>query len=260
MPDTPEKSPRIVIPRRSVLAGSAALIGGLSALPAWSQSSGEGGEGGEGASASGLEGPVEFLYELGLFEATVRIVSTLYAEDQADTAREHLEQSHHASYEDIEHEVEEYGATPFEEEAEAFADAVREGASKDAVKGAAETVLAAIAAAQSGIDPHEQVEAVEALMKTAYDDYEAGVAEGVVDAPQEYRDAWGFVAVATARLDSLAASGDADVAKAGAAARAALDPAAPLFPSITAAEVPGADASILAGAAARIEIAGMRLK
>lgn len=255
-----EDPARIVLPRRSVLTGTAALVGGLSTLPTWVRAEGEGGEGGEGAALEGLEGAVEFLVELGLFEATIRIVSSLYASGHTKAAQEHLEYSHHASYEDLEHELEEYGAQDFEDEVESFADAVQSGASPDAVTAAAEAVLAGIAAAHSTAEAHDEIEAAEALVRMAYDDYEAGVADGVVDAEQEYRDAWGFVEAAKANLTTLAASSDAKVAGAAKAALAAIDSTTSLFPGLDATRVEGADASLLAGAAARIEIAGMRLK
>ncbi len=268
MSDTDDRKPRLVVPRRSVLAGSAAVLGTLAAAPAWAQTAsagGEGGEGGEGAATANLDGPVEMLVELGLFEATHRIVAALYAEGLTDDALSHLEQSHHASFEDIEHALEEYamdeaGAHAFEDLAEAFADAVKGGADAAVVADAAAAVLATAAEARSQMTAKDEFEAIEALLNIAHDDYEAGVAEGVVDAPQEYRDAWGFTEVARARLTALAASSDATVAGAGAAGLKALEPAAALFPGIGATEVPGADPSVLAGAAARIEIAGLRLK
>ena len=122
MSDLDDRKPRLVVPRRTLLTGTAAVFGTLSAAPVWAQAAsegGEGGEGGEGAAMADLDGPVEMLVELGLFEATHRIVAALYAEGLANDARSHLEQSHHASFEDIEHALEEYamdeaGAHQFE--------------------------------------------------------------------------------------------------------------------------------------------------
>lgn len=259
MTDDHETRPRLVMPRRQVLAGA---VAGASVLASrgWAQTaeSGEGGESGEGAAVAALESDAGFLAELGLFEATHRIVAGLYAEGAEDTARDHLEQSHHAYYEDLEATLKQRGLPDFEAAVEAFADAVRDGAPAETVAAAAQDVFAGIAAAHAGAAPADEMKAAETLVRIAYDDFSAGVSDGAVEAPQEYRDSWGFVEVARGRIAALAASGDATVAGAGAAALEALTPVADLFPGLTADSAPG-DPSILAGAAARIEIAGLRL-
>jgi hypothetical protein len=251
-----ETGPRLVMPRRRVLVGAVAGAG-LFASRGWAQST-EGGEGGEGAAVAALDTQVAFLAELGLFEATHRIVAALYAEGAEDTARDHLEASHHAYYEDLEDRLTARNLPGFKDAAEAFAVAIRSGATPETVATAADAVFAGLAAAHNGATPADEMKAAETLVRIAFDDFSAGVADGVVDAPQEYRDAWGFVEVARGSMAILAASDDTTVAGAGTAALAALTPAAALFPGLNAQTVPN-DASILAGAAARIEIAGLRL-
>jgi hypothetical protein len=186
-------------------------------------------------------------------------VAALYAEGAVDTAREHLEQSHHAYYEDLQDDLAEHGAAPFADEAKAFAEAVKNGADAGTVAAAAEAVLAAIAAAHASEAAAEEMKAAEALVRIAYEDFNGGVDAGEILAPQEYRDAWGFVDVARARLERLAESPDAEVAKAGQGGLTALEPVAALFAGGLTAERAGDDPSLIAGAAARIEIAGLRL-
>jgi len=246
---------RLVIPRRWVLAGSVATLGVLAAARPMLA---EGGEGGESGAAVGLEGDAGFLVELGLFEATHLIVAALYAEGATARAQEHLELSHHAYYEDLEHELEDHGAVQFEAEAEAFAEAVATGADAATVAGAADAVLAAIVAARRPANAKGRMQAAERLVRLAADDFAGGVDGGKVAEPQEYRDAWGFAEAARRMMAELAQSPDAAVAEAGKGGLAALEPVAALFPALTAETVPG-EPSVLAGAAARIEIAGLSL-
>lgn len=268
MSDDNETKVRLVVPRRWLIASTMVTIGALAAGPVLASGGqsdetkaapAEGGEGGEGAAVAALEGDAEFLSELGLFEAAHVIVAALYAEGDVAAAQEHLEQSHHAYYEDIEDDLNEHGAAQFEAEAEAFAAAVREGRDAAEVSALADAVLAAITAAQAGAEPADAMKAVETLVRIAAADYEASLTDGEVTAPQEYRDAWGFAEVAKRRLQALAASSDATVAGAAEAGLAALEPAAEQLPGVSATKVPG-DVSVLLGAAARIELASYRLR
>lgn len=260
-------TPRRVAPRSWALAGTvaaSALIAGqlaplanVFATPAMAQEAGEAGEAGVALSA----GPSAFLTELGLFEAAHRIAAQLSAEGETDLARAHLEASHHAFYEDLAEELEEHGAPQFEAQAEAFARAVNDGASAEEVTAAAEAVFAAIDAAGRSADAAalDELMSVKDLLLVAAADYEGGVEDGIVTFAQEYRDAWGFVATARARAETLAASQDATIAKAGRDALEQIDATAPLFPGLTA-ETAGGDPTLLPAAAAWIEIIALRLK
>lgn len=273
---------RRVTPRTWAVAGSVAAIAltgvqiapaGRSLIPAaYAGEASEAGESGHTtptseageAGEAGIvvpEGPAEFLTELGKFEATHLIVAALYASGDTAQAVEHLEQSHHAYYDDLEHDLEEYGAREFEDEAEDFADLVTDGASAKKVAKAADKVMTAIAAARKSIDApaRDQLFAAKALLDTAAADYAAGVDETRIEAPQEYRDAWGFVEAARIIARELAASEDDRTAKAGQDALAQIDTVAPLFPALSATQA-GGDLSLLAAAAAWVEIIGLRLK
>ncbi len=252
---------RTVIARRWVIAGLAAGGATLASAPrgfAQSAEGGEGGEGGEGAAAEGLSPDVAWLVDLGLFAATHRIVAELAATGHPDLARAHLDQSHHAYYDDLEDRLADRGLPGFEAEAQAFTAAV---AADDpaAVATTAATVLAALDRAGADLSPRDRMQAAEQLLRTAADDYAAGVQDGAVTAPQEYRDAWGFAEAARALTAQVAAASDPAVAAAGQAALDALAPVAPLFPDIAASAIPAADPSVLAGAAARVELAALRL-
>lgn len=271
MTDTPT-TPRRVRPRKLTLAGLAAgalavagpaTNGGIAAaalpLPAGAQSS-EAGEAGE----SGVvlsEGPAEFLTMLGYFEGTYRIASRLYLDGDHQAAADHLEESHHAFYEDIEAQIAAYAAPGFAPEAEAFTAAVREDAGEGAVQTAYDALMARIAenAEAAGASAHDRALSVHDLIKLASAEYEGGVDAGEVIAPIEFRDSWGFYETARARAEGFAASDDADLAEAGAELLSYLKTGTALYPSLTS-ETAAADASDLVVAAGWSEIIALRLK
>ncbi len=256
-----ERKARLVIPRRTIL-GMTVLLGGVAAAPGFlaraAGKGGEGGEGGEGGSIEGLSPSLGFLTVMGQFEATHAIVAGLVAEGRPEDAKAHLEESHHAFYEDIEDGLEDRGVAPFEEEAEAFAEAVRSGADPARIAAAAEAVTGPIHGCLSLFPAADILAASRQLVLIAAGDFEGGVEAGEVVAPQEYRDAWGFSHVAATWIGGLTESPDPATAEAAARALDALSPTAALFPSLGSARA-GGDASALHAAAARIEIAALRL-
>lgn len=257
---TGRRSPRPIVARRSVLTGAVAGIGlAASGRVLWAETAGEGGEAGEGAALAALPDAVEFLSLLGLFEAQHRIIAALYAEGAVAVAGEHLEASHHASYEDIEAGIEALGAPEFEEAAEDFAALIRSGADAAAVQAAAEGIFAAIDEVRERASDKDQMKAAEALLRVAASDLEAGMDGGTVSEAQEYRDAWGFATVALRWLEDLAGDDDATVAEAAAAALSGKADVEAQFAGVNATAAPG-DAGALLAAAARTELAAFRLK
>lgn len=253
MSDDLTKTPRMVVARRSLLLGAA---GTMIAAPLFA--SGEGGEGGEGAAAADLPPRVEAVVMIGLFDASVRIVAELYAAGDIAEAQDQFAGSHHAQYGDVAPLLDRLGIEGFAPLSEAFATAVQAGAEPADVAARHAALHAAILPAYAAATPVEIMQASQRLLRVAHDDFYAGTYEGEVTSPHEYRDAWGFSTVAGERLAALAASDDPTVAAAGARAHAAMVPVRDLFPGLMATEVPG-EPSVLAGAAARVEIAALQL-
>jgi len=275
MTTPPVKSPRPVQPRTWSVLGTAAASGlaaalatspyqamaaALSpALPGFQMAS-EGGESGEGAVQT-EDHEVAFLVRLGYFAATHIIVSTLYAGGDVDLAIEHLEQSHHAEYDDIEGDLAAYNATGFEPLAVAFAKAVRVKADPADVAAKAQAVLAAIAAVHASgvVSAKDEMKALALIAATAAEDFEAGASQGRVEVGQEYRDAWGFLNAALTVATALAASSDADTATAGTSAQKVLVEALAQFPALVS-DTAGTDPSVIHSAAAWIDFAVVRMK
>ncbi len=253
------RSPRLVLPRRQMMTTSLAALGlSGTALAAFGQEAGEGGEGGEGAAMAGLDPRIEALTHVGLYEATHRIAVALLEEGNVALAQEHVQSSHHAFYDDVAEALEVLDGVGFAPTSAAFAAALEAGNAAPALE-AGRAVLDGCAAIAAAAPAAEQMAAIEALLRVAAADYEGGVQDGTVVLDIEYRDAWGFTRTARAWTERLAASDDAAVAGAGAAALQAFAPADALFPALTATAVPGADPSVLLGLAARVEIAALRL-
>lgn len=242
-------------PGQPVLADGTAPL-----LMAQAQVAGEAGEAGEGAVETDDSG-IEFLVHLGLFDAAIRIVASLYASGETEEAQDQLETSHHADYADLEDGLAEFALNGFIDEYSAFSDKVASGAAAEDVAAAATRLLAAIAATHvaDGISMRDEFEAMVHLIETAAADFEAGVDDGKVSEPHEYRDAWGFVETVRSRAEALAHATDPKVAAAAGDVLAALQPAATLFPALNS-DTAGTDASILYAAAGRIRFTILKVE
>ena len=257
MTDTPRR-PRTVLPRRAILGATVAAIGLVTTSRMIAHAADEGGEAGEGAALADLPPDIAFLTTLGLFEATHRIVAALVAAGDLAEAQGHLETSHHAFYEDIKEPLATFGGDPFEDTFDAFAGAVQAGSDPADIAAGAEALFAEIAKTVAKARPADVMAATVALVRVSAADFTGGVENGQVIEIQEYRDAWGFADVARRWLAKLADSADTTTASAAAAGLKAIEPAFALFPDLSATNAPG-DPSVLHGAAARIEIAALRL-
>ncbi|MCI2400281.1 hypothetical protein [Aliiroseovarius subalbicans] len=267
---TTENRPvRRVTPRNVTLA-STLVVAGFAvadlapvANPLAAPALAAGGEGGE-AGEAGIEmsdGPSVFLTQLGYFEGTYRIAATLFLEGNQDAAREHLEMSHHAFYEDIEEALTHYDAPGFSIEADAFLHAIANDAPDADVTATLDALLAALTrtATAAQAPAREQVLAIRNLVALAAAEYEGGVDEGRVEVAIEYRDSWGFLETARHRAQLLADGADANLVKAGRDALEQMDGLEVLYPGLTA-DTASSDPSSLAGAAAWIEIIALRLR
>jgi hypothetical protein len=254
-----DRPSRLVMPRRWLIAGAIVTIGGIAAKPGRAQTAegGEGGEGGEGAAIAEADGAVALLTALGLMEGHLRAGSALYQAGHSDMALTHKKHPSEEIYTDLEPMLEAVGAPEFEDELAAMADAVSAGASPEIVAAAEAQVLASIETARqaAGATPAELAESIETLVRTAAEEYGIGIVDGQVSNLHEYQDAWGFMQVARSQTEVLAAAAP-EVAQ---AITEALAPTEALFPELVPAGGVDGNASVLQGAAARVEIARLQL-
>lgn len=258
-------SARRVAPRKwamATLAGLAAMQAGVlpvvTASPAMAEQAGEGGESGE-AGVERSQGPSAFLTQLGYFEGTYRIAASLYLGGHRDAARAHLEESHHAFYEDIEAVLTQYGAPDFNAAAEAFLTAIADDMAGAEVEARLDALLAALVrtGAAAGASNYDQVLSLRELVMLAAAEYEGGVDDGRVEAAIEYRDSWGFLETAKTRARALAEGDDAGLAEAGREVLERLSGSEALYPGLMATEA-SKDPGLLTLAAGWIEIIALR--
>lgn len=192
---------------------------------------------------------------MGYFEGTYRIVSDLYLSGKRDLARAHLEESHHAFYEDVVPMLAEYNAPAFDDEAEAFTSAILEDATDDTVIATRDALYTALEAtsAASVASTFERLQSLHDLMSLAAAEYDGGVANGTVDVAIEYRDSWGFYSTAKSRAEVLARSDDKAMAKAANDVLTRLDGLDAFYPGLDAEATIG-DSSMLHAAAGWLEI------
>ena len=264
MPNDSPKPTRLVTSRKWAALTAAGLVAvqpvvmpGVIAGPAMASEAGEAGEAGIEMS----EGPSAFLTRLGYFEGTYRIAAALYLGGARDGARAHLEESHHAFYEDIEDGLAKYGAPGFAAKAERFLEAIAQDQGDDEVQARFEALQSALtmAATAANASAYDQLLSIRELVALAAAEYEGGVADGSVELAIEYRDSWGFLEVAKMRASDLVMGEDAALAKAGRDVLEQLTGTEALYPGLTASEA-ARDASQLTVAAGWIEIIALRQK
>lgn len=266
----PAPAPRRVSARRWALAGTAislALAGTaptpvakLLVTPAHASDAAEAGEAGE-SGVDLAEGPSAFLTSLGYFEGTYRIAARLYLDGHREGAAAHLDESHHAFYEDIETYIAEYSAPGFAPEAEAFTAAIMQDQGDETVRATYDALMARVAtnAAAAKASAYDQAISVHDLIELAAAEYEGGVDAGEVVMAIEYRDSWGFFETARVRAEAFTQSGDDALATAGKDILEHLAAVDALYPSLTS-ETASPDAADLVVAAGWSEMIALRLK
>ncbi|RYH11320.1 hypothetical protein [Tropicimonas sp. IMCC6043] len=98
------------------------------------------------------------------------------------------------------------------------------------------------------------------MLRQAGGAYAEAVADGAVTDRTEYLEALGFYQAVGAELEALSGAGDANLAEVVAMMQASLEDAAPAFGGLSGEGIATPDASLIYGAAARMELAALRLR
>jgi hypothetical protein len=223
------------------------------------QTQGEG-EGGGGAAEEIADSTPAYLAALDYMLGHLTVGAALYLDGLSDHALTHMKHPGDEIYSDLLPAFAARSQPGFEAELATLAGLVEGGASPVEVEAALAALRTAIDTARGAPTPREEMDAIVRLVRTAADEYAIGVVDGKLANLHEYQDAWGFLQVASARLNVLAGSQDAAVAAAATEALAALSPTEANFAGGLLAEggLTGADA--IFGAAARIELAALTLQ
>ena len=204
-----------------------------------------------------------YLTQLALIRGHLTVGTDLYREGARKAAATHMKHPEDEIYEDLEPALEARGVAGFEEELEALADLVTADAPVGEVEAAYEKLLQGIDRAAQGAadkDAATTFKVIVGLLRTAAEEYEEAVQDGKVVNAHEYQDALGFVRVAKDLAAGLDPAGRAEVIEALAVAKSQFEAIEPAWPSVVPPEEVPAKASLIYGAAARIEIAALDIE
>jgi hypothetical protein len=225
---------------------------------------GRAGEGGEGGSieASAITDDIVFLNLLGQVEGHLTVGVALYEAGAQPMALSHMKHPGDELYSAIKPALNARQAEDFGPALAALATAVENRAPLPEVKAALEQLVAAIARTSSVVDTRSVagtrtlLATAHSLVYTAAGEYAIGVSNGRIVNGHEYQDAWGFTTTAKRLLGTLTeeqrAANTSPVAEVEAQIDALLTSA---WPSVVPPETIATDASMLYGAAARMELA-----
>ncbi len=253
----------IVAPARAITAADLKqdVAGKVSTLLHLAASEGgEGGEGGEaGAAKAGTMTNADLLAQIGLIEGHLMASMTLLTEGHMDMAKTHVKHPGDDIYKSLEPEFKARDIAGFAEELEALAGAV---GNEPSVTKQMDPLAQRIEDVRKTINANDadKLKAIVKMLQTAAKEYAVGVKDGKVVDPHEYQDAWGFIKVARGYAGVLAKDKEQDVAQAASQIVAEIDSLDSVFPSVKPEGVDMADPSLVYGAAARIEIAALRVK
>lgn len=219
---------------------------------------GEGGEGGEGASsADSVASDAVYLGQLGFIRGHLMVGVELYREGDAANSETHMKHPESEIYADLVPALEARNAPGFGEQMGALAVAVEQRQSLAEVEAAYEAVLSGISAAEqavTGVTPRLLGSVIVDLVSTAAAEYDIAVDDNLaLENAHEYQDSFGFMRVAYSVLERLESSGaNADVTR---KIREQMDSIFPAWTGLVPPQRLHTEASVIYGAASRIELA-----
>lgn len=227
-------------------------------------------EGGEGEGAFGdvslASNDVAYLTQLGLMRGHLLMGIELYRAGHIEHARTHMKHPKNELYADLVPAFSARGTAGFAPQLTALSGAVGNDNSTSAqVEAAYADVLKGISEAESRVssatDAAARLQVVVNLLRTAADEYALGVVDHQVVNAHEYQDSLGFTRTADAMVDAIDAGGNQDLSAALAQVKVYIASLyhVNVWPGIMPPETVTTDASLLYGAAARIEIVALGL-
>lgn len=219
------------------------------------------GEGGEAGGATGSAERIDYLTDLGLIEGHVRVGLELFKLGDTEAAKAHMKHPGDELYGEIKGHFAELKVKGFADELAATAAVVELGGSAAEAMARLEGLRQAIAASRGSVPSSAETAAVVAgLVRHAADDYALGVKDGKAANPHDYQDAWGFVQTAMAMLSDLPAAEREEHAGPIGEIEVEFAKMKAAWPEMTGKSPVTADPSLLAGAAATIELAAGSIK
>ena len=292
MTDTPNDRPRLVNARRiSTLTGVVALTaaGVLAATGAYAEGegdaaehrstisaeaegegeghsaapdtvSGEGEGEGEGEGGASADPDVALLTGLAFMEGHVRAGLALYEAGDLAAAKTHMGHPIEEKYEAVEEALEQSGHGQLEDQIAALAAATEAEADLSEVQARFAEMRETMEAVRATYPADKQVESLVALTRIAGEEYSAAIGDdqSVTDL-HEYQDSWGFLRVVEAEATQMAEGDDAALAKVAQTLLEQVDATRAVYGDLQGEGSFDADAQVIYGAAARMELAGLSL-
>lgn len=221
-----------------------------------------GGEGegeGEGEGGGTTDPDTAFLSGLSFMEGHIRAGMTLYETGDVEAAVTHVGHPIEEKYDAIADRLNALGLGGLRGDIEALASAAESGADYVRLQALFETVRETHEEARANFTLAQQVAGLVALTRTAGAEYAVAVKGGALSNLHEYQDSWGFLRVVETEARQMAESDDPAIAGVGVALLEQVAATEAAFGDIQGEGDFEMDPSILYGAAARMELAGLEL-
>lgn len=229
--------------------------------PWMTQTSGESGEAGESGVIKDASPDVAYITRLGLVEGHVIAAQALFERGMTDAAIGLAGHPEAEMMDEVRDTLEARRAPDFSDDLENIANVMIESGDPAQVAAAVAALHMAIDAAIAAGNPPTKArfDSMLALTRAAANAYEGAIKDGVVEDEFGYHESYGFLKVAEAMARSLSTNDDATVAGAAERVLTALTPALAEFGDMSDATYFVGTPSVIHGAAARIELAGLRV-
>lgn len=215
---------------------------------------------GEGEGASVVKSEADFLHALGLVEGHMTVGVFLYSNGDFAQARTHMKHPRDELYAVLVPELKKRNKQGFDKELSAVASSVEAGAAAQDVNAKMQTLRDALDRNGAPSNARARLEAAAKLVRTAAAEYAVGVKGGKIVNAHEYQDAWGFVQVAIRLIESAPADQREKNASQFAAARQQVLDLKKAWADIQGKQSVSEDSTLLAAAAARIELAALSIR
>ncbi len=224
------------------------------------QHSNAGGESEGAAMADVASDKAVYLSALQIVRGHLRAGVELYASGDRDLGPQHLRHPQAEILTTLAPALAAFGATSIEPAIDALAEAGEAGVSPAEIATLEAAAFASVANAGASANPgvKDRLLAVAKTLTVAGDEYSIAVNDGKIVNLHEYHDAYGFIAIAISDLESMSGENDAEKGAIASVLEQAKI-AATAAPSIAPPASGLAPASLIYGAAARIEIVARAL-
>lgn len=221
--------------------------------------SGEGeGESEGGGSAADPEQALQ--RDMSFMEGHLRAGLALYEAGDLEAAKTHMGHPIEEKYDAVAEPLAELGFDSLRGRIESIAAAAESEADFEEVKAAYDEARATMEEVRSIISARNQVLGLAMLTRVAGDEYTVAVEGGKISNLHEYQDSWGFLRVVETEATQMSESDDEAIAAVGKAVLESLSETEAAYGDIQGEGEFEMDSSILYGAAAQIELAGLELE